>query len=339
MLFLASIRTLSRLTDEYVRIEDTSGNKIVVYADSGNIFIPTCVDVSIIHILTDNYTNCFEDLPVLFEYLNKNLTAFLTTDMILRPTSRRMDCKEIKSRYFFFPNSSILLHQMGSSLTKMARDDVLWQALDTSNILLSQANAIKHYHGTLDGLDLLSMQEEYIQYDEMGVRFTALDKGPDIIAPQTWWSEHKWYFYGVIIGIVSLVCCCGFTWLCTCADCCLMKFFCVPCMAIHKRQKNLRLNRRISTAINAIPTNEINPLTRAIVMHTISPTPTITKSIQPTAPPNYSLNYIPVEDSTELTLLQKDVTIRRSTESQRRKNKERRSKYKHRDDVSLPGGM
>jgi hypothetical protein len=50
--------------------------------------------------------------------------------------------------------------------------------------MLSQANSIKHNHGTLDGLDVLSMIPEYTQFDEMGVSFTALDKEPDPMTPQ-----------------------------------------------------------------------------------------------------------------------------------------------------------
>ncbi len=35
--FLSTIRALSRLDDEYVLLEDNSGSKIIVYADSGNL--------------------------------------------------------------------------------------------------------------------------------------------------------------------------------------------------------------------------------------------------------------------------------------------------------------
>jgi hypothetical protein len=110
--------------------------------------------------LTNNFSSCYEDLPVVFDYFNHKLTALLTTDLILRPTSRRIDYKDIKSRYFFLPTTNLLLHQVGSVLTFGRHDDVLWQSLDTSNIMLSKANSIKHYHVTLDELDVLSMIPE-----------------------------------------------------------------------------------------------------------------------------------------------------------------------------------
>jgi hypothetical protein len=55
----------------------------------------------------------------------------------------------------------LLIHLTGSVIILGRRDDVLWQSLDASNVMLAQANSIKHYHGTLDGLDVLAMLPEY----------------------------------------------------------------------------------------------------------------------------------------------------------------------------------
>jgi hypothetical protein len=35
--------------------------------------------------------------------------------------------------------------------------------------------------------------------------FTALDKVADPMTPQSWWSTHKWYFYGTSYAIILLV--------------------------------------------------------------------------------------------------------------------------------------
>ena len=40
LLFLTTIRTLSRLEDEFVKLADTNGNNMVVYANSGVVYIP-----------------------------------------------------------------------------------------------------------------------------------------------------------------------------------------------------------------------------------------------------------------------------------------------------------
>ena len=86
LLFLTTIRTLSRLEDEFVKIADTNGNNMVVYANSGVVYIPTCVEINEITVKV-KLSNCYEDTPV-FTIYNTNISAFLTTGMIIRPTPR-----------------------------------------------------------------------------------------------------------------------------------------------------------------------------------------------------------------------------------------------------------
>jgi hypothetical protein len=61
LLFPSIIRAISRLTDEYVRLEDTDGHSYIVFANNGNAFIPNCIQISEIRVLS-NFSNCYEDL-------------------------------------------------------------------------------------------------------------------------------------------------------------------------------------------------------------------------------------------------------------------------------------
>jgi hypothetical protein len=45
-------------------MEDNSGSKIIVFAVSGNLYIPACTDINTTYVLTNNFTNCYEDIPV-----------------------------------------------------------------------------------------------------------------------------------------------------------------------------------------------------------------------------------------------------------------------------------
>ncbi len=52
----------------------------------------------------ENFTNCYEDLPVTVSFMTRNFSAFLTTDLIIRPTSRVIKCSQI-DRYYDMPTS------------------------------------------------------------------------------------------------------------------------------------------------------------------------------------------------------------------------------------------
>jgi hypothetical protein len=307
LIFLSTLRVLSKLVDEYVRIEDSSGNCIIVYADGGNLYVPTCTNINSTYICTNNFSNFYKNLPVVLDYLSRNLTAFLTTDLILRPTSRRIDCNDKKSRYFFLHSSNLLIHLTGSVIILGRRDDVLWQSLDASNVMLAQANSIKHYHGTLDGLDVLAMLLEYTTFDEMGVSFTALDKEADPMTPQSWWSTHKWYFYGMALAIILLVFLIGMTWLCSCSNGCLLKFCCTPCRVLCKKHIKRRNKRRLTKPANEIAKQNIDTLSNALLLRSLQAPlsvtttepavrfePTLTSSSKLT--PSFAVRYVPVTD-------------------------------------------
>ena len=111
----------------------------IVYAYNGNVFIPICITITNIEVLT-NFTNCFDDLPVIVQYFSTNVFALLTTDLIIRRTSGFVNCNQISNRYFDLPESRVLLKQIGTKVQQIKRDDVLWIAIDTSNVMMQRTN-------------------------------------------------------------------------------------------------------------------------------------------------------------------------------------------------------
>jgi hypothetical protein len=93
------------------------GHFYIVYANNGNVFIPTCINVNKIQALT-NFSNCFEDLPVIVTYILTNVSAFLTTDLILRTTSRIVNCNMIKYRFFDFLIPKFYSNKLAPQLVK-----------------------------------------------------------------------------------------------------------------------------------------------------------------------------------------------------------------------------
>jgi len=89
----------------------------------------------------------------------------------------------IKYRFFDFPDSKILLKQIGTTVSQIKREDILWSAIDTNNVMMQRSNALTHFHGTLDGLDVLSSKPEYTDFNEHGRTFVALDREPDPLTP------------------------------------------------------------------------------------------------------------------------------------------------------------
>jgi hypothetical protein len=74
---------------------------------------------------------------------------------------------------------------------------------------MQRANSLSHYHGTLDGRDVLGAKPEFTDFNEHGRNFVALDRDPDPLTPQSWWQIHKWYFSWSGIGFIALILTCS----------------------------------------------------------------------------------------------------------------------------------
>jgi hypothetical protein len=51
----------------------------------------------------------------------------------------------------------------------------LWSAIDTNNVMMQRSNALTHFHGTLDGLDVLSSEPEYTDFNEHGLQILIIE--------------------------------------------------------------------------------------------------------------------------------------------------------------------
>jgi hypothetical protein len=119
--------------------------------------------------IRSNFSNRNEDLPVIATYFSTNVSAFLTTDLILRTTSRIGNCNRFKYRFFDFPDSKVFLKQIGTSGSQIKCEDNLWSAMDTNNVMMQRS---------LDGLDVLSSKPQYTEFNERRT-FVASDREPD----------------------------------------------------------------------------------------------------------------------------------------------------------------
>jgi len=141
--------------------------------------------------------------------------------------------------------------------------------------MMQRTNGLSHYHGTLDGLDILSARPEYTDFTENGRTFVALDREPDPITPQSWWQQNKWFFYGSGLTIVGLILLCTFGWICTCANCCIPKFIFSPCIVCFKQSRKYKRNLKIHRNLNKQSLNEVESLARDLLLQSLPNSPIV----------------------------------------------------------------
>jgi hypothetical protein len=101
------------------------------------------------------------------------------------------------------PTSKKVIKLTGQTVSILKRDDVLWRAIDTN--VITNINSVTHFHGILDGLDVLSATPEYIDFNENGKTFVALNIPSESLSPHSWWAQMKWYFFAAGLGLMGLI--------------------------------------------------------------------------------------------------------------------------------------
>ena len=80
-LALMTLRVFSKMGNKLIRIKDSHENDVIVYANGGNLFYPTCVPINELK-LTESET-CYDEIAVTFEMGNTTYRAFMSTDRII----------------------------------------------------------------------------------------------------------------------------------------------------------------------------------------------------------------------------------------------------------------
>ena len=89
--YMSMVNMFRLFDDRYLRLPDLRGNNAILYTKSGSIFIPQCtkIDKIIVH---ENNKFCYRDTPISFTHQNQTVNAFLTTEGIIRKTSKIIEC-------------------------------------------------------------------------------------------------------------------------------------------------------------------------------------------------------------------------------------------------------
>ena len=93
--FCVLIQTILRLVvrlKDVVRSKSYIGDEAVLYSQAKNIYIPNCQVVVSVDII-ESTKNCYEDIPIRFEYKNVTKLGFLTHNRIIRESSKLTSCE------------------------------------------------------------------------------------------------------------------------------------------------------------------------------------------------------------------------------------------------------
>ena len=90
-LYRSFISVFAKLDDEFFIFNDLNGNEAILYSDMSRVFVPSCVLINEIDVI-EKTDKCYKDIAVRVKINNETINAYLTTDKIIKTTSKVVAC-------------------------------------------------------------------------------------------------------------------------------------------------------------------------------------------------------------------------------------------------------
>ena len=168
--FINNLKAFS-INNEYVNFRDLHGNSLILYADNGHIYIPHCLNIKEIDIITDT-KNCYKDVPIKFRFNNKTFFAFLQHDNIIKRHSKLVQCQHVK-KLLSIGNSNLVITRTGSKNLVEKSKTIHVEPLNIINTPLYDLN-FHHMHELIEGVDVIDEIQRFLHVPESQGDFTVI---------------------------------------------------------------------------------------------------------------------------------------------------------------------
>ena len=147
------------------------GNELVLFSSNGIVYIPQCTKIFSINI-TDT-KNCYEDIPISFEFKNKSVNGFLLKDNILSRISKVQDCDKVKDVEYIFENTLVTKSRNMTTYKSLKYINIRKEVLSRYQYNLSKMNFV-HSNHILEGSDIIAVVHDLTSIDETsGTRLSS----------------------------------------------------------------------------------------------------------------------------------------------------------------------
>ena len=140
-LYKSFINLYSKLDDEFFIFNDFNGNEAILYSDEGRIFVPQCFTIQEVDIV-EQTTHCYKDIPVQIKIKNKTINSFMTSEKIIKSTSKVVSCQNNYMNVHLKESKRIIIKQ--ENQVHLEEDNKFIQM--KFNLQMANLSFINFYH-------------------------------------------------------------------------------------------------------------------------------------------------------------------------------------------------
>lgn len=159
------LRTISLANDRFIKLNDHSGDEVIVYSRDNLLYMPQCTSVSNVTLQTET-KYCYKHTPIIFTIIDKKISGYLTNNNIIRTFSSEANCSSI-NQLIEIENSNKAVLRKGKTA------QLIDNYLRKSQVFFSSQNQqdmnfMAHHHAKiLAGIDLASSEQDTLEFADI----------------------------------------------------------------------------------------------------------------------------------------------------------------------------
>ena len=168
------IRSFKSHIDTY-HIIQLKNKPMIIYSTGQNVYIPTCIPIQKITLI-EQTENCYNDLPIQFDFINHTKYGYLTSNLIIKDTSYLKLCNLIND-YIILPLSKRIIERINNKVNILSQSNQNILQLSISSIDINTIN-FKHNPQIAKGIDIQSIYKNIIYINDSGTILKIIEDGP-----------------------------------------------------------------------------------------------------------------------------------------------------------------
>ena len=168
------IRSFKSHIDTY-HIIQLKNKPMIIYSTGQNVYIPTCIPIQKITLI-EQTENCYNDLPIKFDFINHTKYGYLTSNLIIKDTSYLKLCNLIND-YIILPLSKRIIERINYKINILSQSNQNILQLSISSIDIKTIN-FRHNPQIAKGIDIQSIYKNIININDSGTILKIIEDGP-----------------------------------------------------------------------------------------------------------------------------------------------------------------
>ena len=216
-----TLNILKIVDKKYFKLKDYLKNDIILFSKHNALWVAKCYPIYefVIEKISIFDTKCTEDVPVRFKVGKHIVSGFLDTNIIIKNSSRLVDCSTVEQMYFL--NNSVIKRTEGEVFIVNNKSVYSHRTSLNMNSFNVSKNNFFHSKTITDGVDFASefrsiLMNDDLNFDDTHLTNTLFQKSEHGVSiflnnANDWLGNFKHYIYGflfIIIGIILISLCC-----------------------------------------------------------------------------------------------------------------------------------